>query len=699
MGQDIRNTQTGTALIKTAAGGIDSIVDELRNLKELALNAANDHNTDADRAIIQKEFDNRKANIDDIASSTNYNGKILLDGRYSRKTIDVTTLTTDTITQKVPGDEPEKIAVITDILSPTNPENLGPTNAVVHSGAVEPGGYEDVISGDYTITRDGVYTIASGTNGANINITSGIHNVKFVSQNAGDVAQNIHITGPADGNANVWIENLKIRNSDSANIIEFQGTNNTLNIKGNNYFDITRQGYHNTVIHVGDGLTVEGGSNGTGTLTFDHAYIGALIGTDANEESNASLTINSGTYKAIAKNFSTTNHRGRLGAFIGSGCFASIGDITVNGGTFIDGSQDDLVIGCGSGGKCGNITIKNATVTASYKIGDAAIGASTASSTVNSICGDIYVGNSNVYCRGWSGSAIGTGGEEQSGSHPGARIAGNITVENTILNIESDRGAGIGTGSYGQAGNITVNNCDLTNVISKRGEYIGRGVQGVVGTVTVNGDEIDLDSEGNQPGGDGKVISYITVSPADEEKEISTTVTTVETTTKKVYNPLVIHTGPKANQNFNVYINDMRAKALKGKIPNEDDIEHMAHLSADKAKEYQEMLDKAKDMSIDDVSVTNKENANLAIRVIDGALDYALDEATTVGAYIYRLNITEDNLTTAEENSVSSESVIRDADMAKEMTEFTKHNVIMQASQAMLSQANKNASSVLNLLQ
>ena len=111
------------------------------------------------------------------------------------------------------------------------------------------------------------------------------------------------------------------------------------------------------------------------------------------------------------------------------------------------------------------------------------------------------------------------------------------------------------------------------------------------------------------------------------------------------------------------------------------------------------MLDKAKDMSIDDVSVTNKENANLAIRVIDGALDYALDEATTVGAYIYRLNITEDNLTTAEENSVSSESVIRDADMAKEMTEFTKHNVIMQASQAMLSQANKNASSVLNLLQ
>ena len=82
--QDERNVKNGSSLLKVAAGGIDNIVEELRNLKELALNAANDHNTDADRATIQKEFDQKMVNINDIATETNYNGKYLLNGDYYR---------------------------------------------------------------------------------------------------------------------------------------------------------------------------------------------------------------------------------------------------------------------------------------------------------------------------------------------------------------------------------------------------------------------------------------------------------------------------------------------------------------------------------------------------------------------------------------------------------------------------------------
>ena len=82
--QDIRNTQTGVSLLKVAEGGVQGIIEELRTLKELALNSANDHNTDLDRATLQKEFDARRANIDEIATETNYNGKPLLDGTYKR---------------------------------------------------------------------------------------------------------------------------------------------------------------------------------------------------------------------------------------------------------------------------------------------------------------------------------------------------------------------------------------------------------------------------------------------------------------------------------------------------------------------------------------------------------------------------------------------------------------------------------------
>ena len=80
--QDNQNVQNGSNLFKIADGAINNIVEELRNLKELAINSANDTNTDSDRATIQKEFTQKMANINDIATTTNYNGKTLLDGTY-----------------------------------------------------------------------------------------------------------------------------------------------------------------------------------------------------------------------------------------------------------------------------------------------------------------------------------------------------------------------------------------------------------------------------------------------------------------------------------------------------------------------------------------------------------------------------------------------------------------------------------------
>ena len=81
------------------------------------------------------------------------------------------------------------------------------------------------------------------------------------------------------------------------------------------------------------------------------------------------------------------------------------------------------------------------------------------------------------------------------------------------------------------------------------------------------------------------------------------------------------------------------------------------------------------------------------------AIQKALDQQTSIGAAESRLEYTSSNLTTASENVTSAESVIRDADMAKEMTEYTKNNVLLQAAQSMLSQANQSSSNVLSLLQ
>lgn len=98
------------------------------------------------------------------------------------------------------------------------------------------------------------------------------------------------------------------------------------------------------------------------------------------------------------------------------------------------------------------------------------------------------------------------------------------------------------------------------------------------------------------------------------------------------------------------------------------------------------------------ISIETRAKAKNAITLFDKAIGKALDQQTTVGSIQSRLDYTAANLTTASENVQHAESTVRDADMAKEMTEYTKNNVLLQAAQSMLTQSNQNSSSVLSLL-
>lgn len=85
--------------------------------------------------------------------------------------------------------------------------------------------------------------------------------------------------------------------------------------------------------------------------------------------------------------------------------------------------------------------------------------------------------------------------------------------------------------------------------------------------------------------------------------------------------------------------------------------------------------------------------------IIDKGIQYLTDASTLVGAQINHMEFADANIITEKENTQASESVIRDADMAKSVMEYTKYNVLTQAAQAMLAQANQNSSIVLSLLQ
>ena len=83
---------------------------------------------------------------------------------------------------------------------------------------------------------------------------------------------------------------------------------------------------------------------------------------------------------------------------------------------------------------------------------------------------------------------------------------------------------------------------------------------------------------------------------------------------------------------------------------------------------------------------------------LDTAINYLTNANAMIGSQIMRLEFTEKNIVTQSENTTAAESVIRDADMAKEMTEFTKANILRESAQAMLAQAKQSASGVLGLL-
>ena len=103
-------------------------------------------------------------------------------------------------------------------------------------------------------------------------------------------------------------------------------------------------------------------------------------------------------------------------------------------------------------------------------------------------------------------------------------------------------------------------------------------------------------------------------------------------------------------------------------------------------------------LGVANLKVGNQSQSSAAITVIDQATAKVSAERSKLGAVQNRLEHTINNLGTSSENLTSAESRIRDVDMAKEMSSFSKNNILSQAAQAMLAQANQPRQQVLQLL-
>ncbi len=160
--------------------------------------------------------------------------------------------------------------------------------------------------------------------------------------------------------------------------------------------------------------------------------------------------------------------------------------------------------------------------------------------------------------------------------------------------------------------------------------------------------------------------------------------------------------GANTGQSMSLDVNDMRANALgvtsvTGSAGQTVEVEGKQYAVAWTSN--QSVTNGTDDIAVEfALDVSTHDNATASVKVINDAIERVSAERSKLGAFQNRLEHTINNLGTSSENLTAAESRIRDVDMAKEMMEFTKMNILSQAAQAMLAQANQLPQQVLQLL-
>ncbi|MCR5030195.1 MAG: flagellin [Selenomonadaceae bacterium] len=224
---------------------------------------------------------------------------------------------------------------------------------------------------------------------------------------------------------------------------------------------------------------------------------------------------------------------------------------------------------------------------------------------------------------------------------------------------------------------------DIFDNGNTRGFLVLGGTQEIIGK-DASGDDVytpdyqpAITYRATQPGIAGQ-ISGLTICVSDKNGNINKSANSVLDNFEESIraenncpdNSIVLQIGTKANQAIKVGLSDMRSYALGLKATDGTTL-----------------------------NISTQKFSNVAINVLENALQKCLNQQTSIGSVESRLEYTSANIVTGSENTQASMSTMHDADMAAEMTEYTKNKVLLQAAQSMLAQANQNSSSVLSLLQ
>ena len=728
------NAQNGSSMMKVAEGAVSSTVEILKTLKEKAINAANDTNTDADRQTIQKELDQSIDQIDDNANVT-FNGKYLVDGsKNSKGAATYTALTNQSLSQDTTAD-----TKLVDLASRSGDSlelavNDQVTVSYVQAGKTysasfkitEDSTLQDIFNAAEDIDKDS--KIFATSNNEAVKAAGGVTSASSVSaeEKAIDYLKSQLASGGATdftaaGGNNSYTATGKYDGATDGKIGDGAGV------------DITATSYKDP-----NGDDYDAGSLYTGLVNADKAVNKAEVALGSYTKGSAT---NSGSAKTLGEALEKAgiNDWDGRAASLETSAMAeklktALADPTNDKlQASLDAYREDVAdldtakTNFDTAYTAYTDAKKQLTALEKQKaISDAQANVDTQkkalTDSLDAAIADTTTNKQLVYNK----TGLKDDGSGYNGTAEAAAATSSALREEVSKQFSADLDAALGIadaakqkdgvaavlGAYkgGAAGATALiadgtalkaaidalaaakgnmNALDYASLKDAQEQVVSK----FTGPAILSGNTVGVNAAGNvvetasgekgititaNQAGIGGQISGFNISVSDSEGKVKKSANasldafseTVRAQNKSEDNAVSLQVGANANQSIKIGLTDMRSEALGLK-------------GADGTT----------------LNISTQTKANAAINVLDNALAKALDQQTTIGSVESRLEYTQSNLTTASENVTAAESVIRDADMAKEMTEYTKNNVLMQAAQSMLSQANQSASNALSLLQ
>ena len=726
-----QNTQNGSSMMKVAEGAVSSTVEILKTLKEKAVNAANDSNTDSDRLTIQKELDQSIDQINDNANVT-FNGKYLVDGSKNSKgnatytalsnqnlSVDTTATTALTDLASRSGDSLEIHETDKVTVSYVQGGKTYSTTFQVGNKTLQ-----DIFSAAEDID-DSSQIFATSSN-ESVKAAGGVDSVALESPEKQAIAYlQQQLSDGRTAAATAITGTSKYAGGGTAGTLKPAGTGTDLESQ----------------VYTSDGKNLPAGKLYSDLITADKAVKkaeDALGAYDRADEGDASKTFGAAgnlgkqlsaagiAWDGSAAQFNTSDLQNAIEAAYNDpnvdvvslrdavntykesqSAYEKATDNYDTASNAYDTAQKQLAAVTKQQAVNNAVDSANTLKDALVAVFSNKLEAQAAADATKKISySDVVIKTDGTL----DAATVDHAGVDNTAENRAAAVkafedalskAMNTTgkedtaVTNLLAKFKIDTTAMTDATGFGTAAKAigTAKN-DITTADKP---YLKSAEEEIVskfsGPAILTGKNVGMDAAGNVVGtasgdnaititantaGIGGQISGLNISISDSEGNVKKSANasldafeeTVRAQNKSEDNAINLQVGARANQSIKVGLTDMRAEAL-------------GLQGADGTK----------------LNISRQDKANAAINVLDNAIAKALDQQTTIGAVESRLEYTSSNLTTASENVQASESTIRDADMAKEMTNYTRNNVLLQAAQSMLAQANQSSSNVLSLLQ